>query len=545
MTRRTIVYARVSDPKQEKMYGLDYQERICRERALALGDVVVDVVCEQHTGTELEQRVRLGEVRRRLRAGEADVLLVFKFDRLGRKQAQQAYTIYELERFGIKVESATEILEDTPIGAFMRNVYLFVSEQEHVNILERTSEGRQQRALAGKHSGGGRGGRPTYGYTWAVSPDGSVLHDRLDSNPATAPIVVRIFEEVARGVRPLALCRQLAREGVPAPGGGAVWYTTTIRDVLLNNSTYWGKPVAMHYRVENLKGVGPNGEPVTQRVVRSVEGVPLPADMAPALVSQALAEQARAAVQERKVFKSQFGAETYLLRGGFLRCGYCGRTMVTEPIHHTPNYMCASKKYPVDSGLCEVRCNHIRQYLIDAPVWEFCERALRQPGRLAAALQASLQAGLPDAALLKERLGQVQHQQNRAAAAILALDDESASAPLLAQMRLLGAEAAELQALVANAAEQQAQRAAVEQRIAHLQEWCDEMAQTPLDYTQKRLVLQTLGLQVRVWKKGHEPRYEIQLRPVEVGGIPYSTAYTCPPTFVTFTAAAALTAFLP
>lgn len=113
------------------------------------------------------------------------------------------------------------------------------------------------------------GGRPPYGYRLAdVGPhpnpakagDGKRLH-QLEPDPATAPVVVRIFDEYLAGRGYLAIAERVTAEGIASPSGhdrernrhrhGLAWEKSAIR-VILTNPRYTGYQVWARQRREEV-----------------------------------------------------------------------------------------------------------------------------------------------------------------------------------------------------------------------------------------------------------------------------------------------------
>ena len=90
-------------------------------------------------------------------------------------------------------------------------------------------------------------------------------------------------------------------------------------------------------------------------------------------------------------------------------------------------------------------------------------------------------------------------------------DDQEAAAPIVAEIQALRAQQRVLEGerdavLKRRAGWEEAQR-----RLSDLQHWCKRVSTrlADLTYDQKRLALEALGVEIRVWKADHEPRYII------------------------------------
>lgn len=128
-------YARVSTPRQEHSgNSLDAQ---CKQlRHAGAQDIRQDVF----TGTKSE-RPALVKLLEELQQG--DTLLVTKLDRLGRSILQVNQIISNLIDQNITVHVLNiGIMDNTPTGRLIRNIFLAIAEFERDMIIERTAEGK-------------------------------------------------------------------------------------------------------------------------------------------------------------------------------------------------------------------------------------------------------------------------------------------------------------------------------------------------------------------------------------------------------------------
>jgi site-specific DNA recombinase len=101
----------------------------------------------------------------------------------------------EAEHAGVEWDSVTEDIDDSPQGQILRAVIGGMAEMERLKIAERTQRGKRARIEAGKYN---VGSHAPYGYSW----EDPATKARLVENPATAPVVRRIFRTLLRVVRP-------------------------------------------------------------------------------------------------------------------------------------------------------------------------------------------------------------------------------------------------------------------------------------------------------------------------------------------------------
>ncbi|MCL4545169.1 MAG: recombinase family protein [Chloroflexi bacterium] len=334
---RAAVYIRLSDPRQADGYSLETQLAGCRAYAGKLGLTVVSEFRETHTAVELFERPELTKLRAAMARNEFDHLIVYVLDRLSREPMHTGLIFSEASYYGVQVHSALEKIEDTDEGRLLVNITGYVAKKEHAKIAERTQRGRRARAASGKYM---NGGRPRYGYRWGnPAPHAK---DSLEPDPATGPVVQRIFRLTEEGIpTPFAgLVRKRAPdraplEHYPFPG---VWDGTTIGNIV-RDATYTGQAIA--YRTQRIRR---NGRKVD--VPRALEDqVVLPDGVVAPLVSAEVfqALQGRLRRNQEQATRNNQSPEDALLRAGFAFCGVCRSDLI---VHHrtngtrTPIYQC-------------------------------------------------------------------------------------------------------------------------------------------------------------------------------------------------------------
>ena len=142
-------YARVST-KGQALDGnsLEAQEAKLREHGAEV------VYKDSYTGTKLH-RPELDKLMQLLQEG--DVLMVTKLDRIARSTIHGAQLVDSLLERGIKVHILNMgVMDNTPTGRLIRNIFFAFAEFERDMIVERTMEGK---AIA-RQRDGYREGRP-------------------------------------------------------------------------------------------------------------------------------------------------------------------------------------------------------------------------------------------------------------------------------------------------------------------------------------------------------------------------------------------------
>jgi DNA invertase Pin-like site-specific DNA recombinase len=226
---RAIGYIRVSTEEQGRDgHSLAMQpERIrqwCALHELELVNIIEDRGVS--AGTPLDKRKGGVHLMQALSAGEAQVVVVFRLDRLFRDTLDGLLFFRQFaEPRGLVVQSVSELIDTgTPQGRLNLNLQLSLAEYERAVTCERNSAvARHLRQAA----------RP-FGYT----PYGVVrIEGRLYRDPETWPYRERIMALRAQGKngRPCSLERiseALHELGIPAPHGGRRWNKPSIARVI-------------------------------------------------------------------------------------------------------------------------------------------------------------------------------------------------------------------------------------------------------------------------------------------------------------------------
>lgn len=150
---RCGIYTRVSsNPQEEDGTSLDTQSERCRAYAVERGYEIVGEYQDIFTGSKLWERPEMTHLLDHVRSGVVNVVLAYSLDRLSRKQTHVAVIDETCQRYGSRLEFATETFEQNATGDFIRTATAFAGELERERLIERTSRGRHERARRGKHS---------------------------------------------------------------------------------------------------------------------------------------------------------------------------------------------------------------------------------------------------------------------------------------------------------------------------------------------------------------------------------------------------------
>lgn len=224
--KRAVIYVRISRDKRrgslDEGLGVQEQEKQCRALAARLGYAVVKVFCDNdisaYSGKPRPEYLKMLEV---LRAGGADVVLVWHTDRLHRSNAELEDYINVVEPREITTETVTAGMIDlnTPIGRMVARQLCTIARYESEHRAERVHMARERQARQGRFGGG----RRPYGF----EADGVTVITN------EAAVIMRMADAVMAGVPLRSIARDLRKLGMPTASGTTQWTPEGVRDVLL------------------------------------------------------------------------------------------------------------------------------------------------------------------------------------------------------------------------------------------------------------------------------------------------------------------------
>ncbi len=298
--------------------------------------------------------------------------------------------------------------------------------------------------------------------------------------------------------------RGLSRDGIPAPEGGVYWAPTTIRRIL-HRRDYIGDCRAHRWVTVRQNGKSTQSERPDEEQIRLPDGV------CPPLVDVAIFDtvQARLTRNKAEAARNAREPERFLLRGGFARCGCCGRSLAASFVNGDyPSYNVVSvrtEEHP--TGRFRISAEEL-----DAAAWAKVRAILLDPETIRAAVTKHRLSDptTDDTAAIDRAIATATKQQGNISAAMVMLDDEDARVPLVAQLQALAERKRRLEA------EKTGQRALHEDwettqaGLDLLEGWCDRVAVNidEMTYQDRRDMLSALGFRALVWPRTRTPRYE-------------------------------------
>lgn len=282
-----VIYARYSSSGQREE-SIEGQLRDCYEFAKKNGLTIVGEYIDKALTGKTDKRPDFQRMMRDCERGVFKAVICWKMDRFARNRYDSAMHKYKLKKNGVRIFYAKEVIPEGPEGIILESVMEGYAEYYSENLSQNVKRGYYDSALELK----------TLGQTvlgLRKGPDG-----RFEIDPATAPIVRRIFEEYAAGERALDIYRRLNEEGHRTSRGG-LFNKNSIRRIL-QNEKYIGVYEYQDIRVEN--------------------GIP-------AIVSRELFDKCQTMV-ERHHRAPAAQRDTNFLLTTKLFCGHCGEPMTGD-----------------------------------------------------------------------------------------------------------------------------------------------------------------------------------------------------------------------
>ena len=228
---RVAIVTRISTDEVNQPYSLEAQAKGLEAFVASQpGQTITHRFVDQASGATLE-RPGLQAALAAAKAGDFDVLLVYRIDRLTRSIVGLMTIVEELDAAGVALRSATEPIDTQgPVGRMLLQLLGIFAEFERGLLIDRITKGFERKAARGEWLGG----PGPYGY-------------RLDSatktltpNPDEAALVQAIFAKyVEERYGATALAHWLNNTGQRSRQGG-LWSNQGVLRVL-RNPVYLGK----------------------------------------------------------------------------------------------------------------------------------------------------------------------------------------------------------------------------------------------------------------------------------------------------------------
>ncbi len=302
-----VIYARFSSHSQTEQ-SIEGQIRVCKEYAQRNKiNIIGEYIDRATTGTN-DNRPEFQRMIAEANTKQFEQILVYKLDRFSRNKYDNVVYKHKLAQCGVRVVSATEIINDTPEGALMEGLLEMFAEMYSKDLSQKVKRGIRESILKGNYIGG----HILYGY--------KVEDKKIIIDEKTAPAIRYLFEEYANGKSKKQIIKELNEMGYKTNQGKAISYNS-----FQNNLT-------------NIKytGMFDNGTLQNENYY-------------PAIISKDLFDKVQIKLAEHKHQPATQKAKIEYLLTGKAFCGYCGSSMVgitgTSKTTKKYHYYACSKRY--------------------------------------------------------------------------------------------------------------------------------------------------------------------------------------------------------
>ena len=213
--KNVILYCRVSSDEQKTNTSLEFQEKKLRKYCDANGYNVIACYHEDFSAKHHDfQRPEMRKIRDycKKHKREVDLILFLRWDRFSRNtEFALMFKRIFLDDWGIQfnaIESPVDF--DATEWASALSQYCSTAHTENNKISRRTRDGVRETMLSGRWANKAPRG---YKNKHINDENGITITKTVEIDPATAPTIKRIFQEVAKGVEaPCAIRRRIAPE---------------------------------------------------------------------------------------------------------------------------------------------------------------------------------------------------------------------------------------------------------------------------------------------------------------------------------------------
>ncbi len=224
MTQTAVIYARYSSDKQREA-SIEDQIRVCREYCASEKIEIVREYADYAITGKTDDRPQF---RRMIaNAPEAELVVVYMFDRFSRNRYDSATYKQMLRDCDVRVISATEHIEDTPEGGLQEGLLEILSEYYVKDLARKVRRGMEGNALKAMNNG-----YKIFGYDTDPETRRYIINDE------EAESVKEIFARCIAGESLNSIARSMAARGWRTSTGRPVDYNWTYR--LISNKAYTG-----------------------------------------------------------------------------------------------------------------------------------------------------------------------------------------------------------------------------------------------------------------------------------------------------------------
>jgi site-specific DNA recombinase len=238
--KTAIIYCRVSSHEQVQGTSLAIQENLCKDYAEREGLEVLRVFIEEG---ESAKTVNRPELQKSLlfcadKKNRVDQFVVYKLDRFSRNQDDHGMIRMTLKKYGTKLRSVTEQIDESPVGRLVEGMLANIAEFDNSIRAQRCKGGMEERVKQGVWVW-----NAPLGYKRLVKGGNLVIDETM------APYIRMTFEEWSKGTYSYRkLSDHLYERGFRAKSGKKIYQQGIER--IIKNHIYYGQIVGLDMEVK-------------------------------------------------------------------------------------------------------------------------------------------------------------------------------------------------------------------------------------------------------------------------------------------------------
>ncbi len=186
-----VIYVRVSSKDQMEGTSLEVQEEACKAHAQRNGWEVLKIFVEKGESAKTTDRTEFNSALSFVanKKNKVGYFVVHKVDRFARKQDDHVMVKAYLKRYGVKLRSVTEPIDETSIGKMTEGMLSVFAEFDNNIRTERTRDGMLKQLRKG-----------IWTYPAPVGYYRPLGSENIAPDPDKAPHIKMLFEEYAKGI---------------------------------------------------------------------------------------------------------------------------------------------------------------------------------------------------------------------------------------------------------------------------------------------------------------------------------------------------------
>lgn len=230
--KNLIGYIRVSSKEQLEGSSLEVQERIIRDYATRNDYELIKIFIEKGESAKTTDRTELKFLLDYVAKNHKDLygVLIPKIDRLARNSLDHATIKVFFNRYGLRLISASENLEDTPVGRLMETQLSGFAQFDNEIRAERSSGGMKNAVSAGR-------------YVWGagigfINTGGRGISNLAHDKPEIVKLVRKCWEYIDTGYTQEEARKAVTKDGLRMKSGKPISKSHFPR--MLRNKKYMG-----------------------------------------------------------------------------------------------------------------------------------------------------------------------------------------------------------------------------------------------------------------------------------------------------------------